>query len=280
MRPALRYHGQKWKLYEWISSFFPPHTCYCEPYGGGAGILLQKPPSPYEVYNDLGDVALFFQTLREQPDALADLIRNTPYSRFEYLHAMRGAHEFQGLKPIEAARRFLVQSWQSRGTTAGSNNNTGWRYEREAGRGGGTVISDWLAVPANIIQIADRLRSVQIEHSDAIDCIQRYDAPGTLFYVDPPYVWTTRNPRRAGKVYQYEMADVDHRALADTLSHIKGVAIVSGYPSDLYAEIYTGWRMETRQVTTDHPDKMATECLWIHPRISEMKYGQRDLFLN
>lgn len=49
-RPALRYYGSKWRLGNWIIQYLPPHTCYCEPYGGAAGVLLQKELSQYEVY--------------------------------------------------------------------------------------------------------------------------------------------------------------------------------------------------------------------------------------
>lgn len=64
-RPALRYFGSKSKLAPWIISHFPRHMSYCEPFGGGANVLLQKPRVPVETYNDLdGRVVNFFRVLR------------------------------------------------------------------------------------------------------------------------------------------------------------------------------------------------------------------------
>ena len=60
-------------------------------------------------------------------------------------------------------------------------------------------------------EIALRLLRVQIENRPATEVIDLYDAPGTLFYCDPPYVHASRGDSKA---YGFEMTDDDHRHLA------------------------------------------------------------------
>lgn len=87
MLTALIYPGGKVKISSWVISFFPRHKIYVEPFGGAAGVLLNKAPSPLEVYNDLNsDLVNFFRVLRDKEKA-AELIRRlklTPYAREEY----------------------------------------------------------------------------------------------------------------------------------------------------------------------------------------------------
>ena len=69
-RPALRYHGGKWRLAPWIIGHFPAHKIYCEPFCGAASVLLRKPRSRIEIINDLdSEVTNLFQILRDPEHA-------------------------------------------------------------------------------------------------------------------------------------------------------------------------------------------------------------------
>lgn len=258
-RPALRYHGGKWLLAEWIIDFFPRHDCYVEPFAGAANVLLRKKPAVHEVYNDLNsEVVNFFHCLREYPDELIRVINLTPYSRQEWEQAWEYHPE-----PIERARRFYVRSWQSYGSpTSETSSATGWRNQKSKGtasalRGHHDTARLW--------DVAARLLAVQIENEDAAAVIKRYDTRNTLFYVDPPYVFSTRSDW-SGRAYQGEMSDEDHIKLSTVLKSVEGMVVLSGYDSDLYRRLYTGWDVVKRE-SRDITGGTQTEFLWLSPGV-------------
>lgn len=264
-RPALRYHGGKWRLAPWIIEHLPDdHECYVEPFGGAASVLLTKRPSPIEVYNDLdSEVVNFFRVLRERTEDLQRAVLLTPYAREE----QQGAYEIDGADELERARKFFVIAWQSRGASRG-NWRTGWRFMRVRTLRGQTPTDDWRGVD-RLLELAARLRDVAIEHDDALKVIKRFDGPNTLFYCDPPYVRETRSVRWSEKAYRHEMTDEDHRALAERLRSVRAMVVLSGYHSALYDELYGDWPTVQRSVATDGSTGRigsATEVLWLSPR--------------
>lgn len=264
-RPALRYHGGKWRLATWILGFLPDHDSYIEPYSGSAAVLLRKPRTPIEVYNDLdGDVVNFFRVLRERPDELIRAIRWTPFAHAEQQLSLQPCND-----ELEQARRLYVRSFLTiSGPTA--QWNSGWRRQKvfSRGRSGAsrmkTAAMSFMEVE-HLYQIAERLRGVTIESMDALDLIAKYDNPRAAFYVDPPYVFETRT-RVAASAYQHEMTDDQHRDMVAVLRNCDGAVLLSGYDCELYQELLGDWTRHTRDVRTNgNTNRMATETLWLNP---------------
>jgi DNA adenine methylase len=70
--------------------------------------------------------------------------------------------------------------------------------------------------------------------------IAKFDGPGTLHYIDPPYMPETRSQKRRN--YRFEMTDEDHAELASALQSVKGMVVLSGYDCPLYANLQTCMR--------------------------------------
>lgn len=263
-RPILKYPGGKFRLASWILDQFPAHTSYVEPFCGAASVFFRKPPSYIEVLNDLdSDVINFFDVLRSQPDQLVRAIALTPFSREEYWRSFTSPDP----DPVEKARLFFVRSWQSFGAIS-KTDRSGWRYDYyDRGDGRKALTEEWSDIDR--LQVAaTRLKMALLEHDTAINTINRYDTPETLFYVDPPYLPDTRSLRRRSTTYNHEMTRDDHRELANVLTNVQGMVILSGYPSQVYDELYPGWKALTRTATTNG-NSTATEGLWLSPNLLE-----------
>lgn len=265
-RPALRYHGAKWILSPWVVSCLPSsHDSYVEPYGGSAAVLLRKPRSNLEIYNDLdGDVVNFFQVLREREDDLIRAIHWTPFAHAEQQLSMEPTAD-----PLERARRLYVRSHLTiSGPTA--QWNVGWRRQKVFSRGRNGIgrmkpAAMSFTETEHLYQVAERLRGVIIEQADALEVIRRYDNARAVFYVDPPYVATTRK-RWTASAYQHEMTNEDHRELAAVLHTCRGMVILSGYDGPLYQELFGDWRrLEHQARTNGNTAQTATESLWLNP---------------
>lgn len=232
----LNYPGAKWRIADWIIKHFPEHKTYVEPYAGSAAVFFRKDPSRIETINDMDcEIINLFECIRKDPEKLAFMVANTPFSRYEYEQSnVNTSDEF------ENARKILVRSWQSFGYR--TSEMTGWKNDI-VGREYAYALRHWNQLPEAILKIVDRLKQAQIECRPALEVVKKYNKPGVLMYIDPPYLLSTRNRKQ----YKYEMSEEEHIELLDTLNHHQGSIILSGYDNKLYNELLSGWEKDNIQ---------------------------------
>jgi DNA adenine methylase len=267
-RPVLRYHGGKWRIARWIISHFPPHRIYVEPYGGAGSVLMRKERSDGEIYNDLDDeIVNVFRVLRSPRLAgrLERQLRLTPYSRAEFLQSFQPAHG-----RVERARRTITRLTMSHGSSGRRVGMTGFRSKCWAQRR--NEATTWREYPDQIALFVDRLQGVVIENRPALDVIRQHDSSGTLFYVDPPYVISTRTGIRSRgeaeggwRNYRHNLTDQEHRELVQVLKTCEGMVVLSGYDSELYRDLLPDWRIERKETLADG-GRRRTEMLWLSSR--------------
>jgi DNA adenine methylase len=223
-------------------------------------VLLRKPRAYAEIFNDLNsEVVNLFKVARDNEANLRRLVELTPYSREEW----NLSHEPVD-NALEKARRFLVRSHMSHGSSGVcSRSRSGFRGS--AVRKGSCPSHDWIRYPEALSLISERLQGVIVENKNAIELVKYHDSTQTLIYADPPYVHSTRTwfTAQYKSAYSHEMCDSDHVVLADVLKSVKGFVVLSGYESELYAELYKGWLKVKKDVKADKSVDR-TECLWLN----------------
>ena len=255
-RPILRYHGGKWLLAPWIIAHFPSHRLYVEPFCGAASVLVRKPRSEREIISDVdADVVQVLVSLRD--DAAALLSR---------LHQLR--HDQQHLElvqlfsddPMERAARMIARSVFGR---ASASATSPWALTlRGAGQTQRDMQAEWLRKLADLPRASARLQSVTILKADAPEMIKKLDSMDTLFYLDPPYLSSTRDN---GADYRAEMSHYDHARLLFELQMVKGAVVISGYRSELYHEMLDrcGW-VRLEKATFSDQAQPRQEAIWLN----------------
>lgn len=270
MRPPFAYYGGKGGMAARIVGLLPPHRVYIEPFAGSLAVLFAKQPSTHEIVNDIdGGVVTFFRVLRERREDLEEVCRLTPHARGEY----RAAELSEDLDELELARRFWVRVNQSFAKTAGVQ--TGWSVTTARTQ---SIPNSVRGRIDRFEECAQRLMGVTIECCDGPGLIERLATPDTCIYADPPYLAETRRGRdrqRPGD-YLHDMGLAeDHVRLAEVLHKTPAAVVLSGYPSDLYEDLYGDWpRIEV--ATTVHSSNAATagrgkrtEVLWSNRPLDE-----------
>lgn len=212
-----------------------PHQSYAEPFVGMGGIFLRRSTRPpAEVINDLGrDVANLFRILQRHYPQFLDCLRFqlTTRTEFERLVATRP----ETLTDLERAARFLyLQRTAFGGKVSGRNFGVS---PGRAARFNLTTLEPMLE------DVHARLAGVVIECLPYTDFIRRYDSPGTLFYLDPPY-WGCE-----GDYGKAMFARADFERLAEQLAGIRGRFLMSINDVPEVREVFGRFEMEEVEVS-------------------------------
>ncbi len=212
-----------------------PHVTYAEVFVGMGGIFLRRDQRPQsEVINDWSDdVSTFFRVLQHHYVAFLDMIRFQIGSRsnFEKLLAM----EPTSLTDMQRAARFLyIQRLCFGGKVAGRN------FGVAPGR---PSRFDVTKLQPMLEAVHERIASVTIEHLRWQDFLRRYDRPGTLFYLDPPY-FNSEGDYGAGMFGRDEFAE-----MAAMLASLNGRFILSLNDHPEVRKIFASFSMEEVQTT-------------------------------
>lgn len=219
LNSPFKWVGGKSRLRKYIIALLPPHTCYVEPFAGAAWVLFGKPPSNVEILNDIDqELITFFRVVREQPEDLIasfdlELVSRAEFERLAnldttYLTDVQRAHRFYYL---------IMAGW------GGELHYPRFQTSISDGGHGNRLIGALKHLRQRIQPIHERLRTVIVENLDWQVCIDRYDRPNSVMYLDPPYPDNKCN-------YAYNMRDWnDHQRLAERLGTTSCRWILSSY---------------------------------------------------
>lgn len=208
--PMVPWVGGKRRLAPQILPLLPEHSCYVEPFAGAAALFFAKQPVKVEVLNDVnGDLVSLYRVVQHHLDEFVRQFRWALTSR--QLYAWLQETRPETLTDIQrAARFFYLQKCGFGGKVDGQTFGTATTAPSRL---------NLLRIEEDLSAVHLRLHQVFIEHLDWANCIERYDRPHTLFYLDPPY-WGTEG-------YGVEFGLEQYDLMAQLLRTIKGKAAVS-----------------------------------------------------
>ncbi|MGG4774846.1 DNA adenine methylase [Paenalcaligenes sp. Me52] len=227
-KPIIPWMGGKRRLAKHILPIFPEHTCYVEPFAGGAALFFMRPnPAKVEVLNDLnGDLVNLYRVVQHH---LEEFIR-----QYKWALTSRQLFEWEKMKRPEtltdiqrAARFFYLQKL----AFGGKSDSPTFGYATTSPSKFG-----FLRLEEELSMAHLRLCQVHVEHLHWADCVKRYDRPHSLFYLDPPY-WET-----AG--YGNEFGIDEYVRMAEVMRTMQGKAILSINDHPDIREIFKGFTFD------------------------------------
>lgn len=232
IRPVAPYVGGKRNLSGRLAAMIgaTKHRAYVEPFVGMGGVFFRRDRRPpVEVINDISsDVTNLFRILQRHYQQFLEVLKWQITSRAEFERLLQINPDT--LTDLERAARFIyLQRLAFGGKVAGRNfgvsTTTGARFDLTK------------LVPA-LEDVHERLSGVVIERLSYDKLIARYDRPGSLFYLDPPY-WGCTNDYGLNV-----FSEADFERLSRILKEIDGRFILSINETPEVRAIFAGFAIE------------------------------------
>jgi len=242
------YFAGKQRLVKDIIARMPEHHCYVEPFGGFCSVLLNKPVSEVEVYNDINkDVVNLLLCIKEYPfDLFSELIM-MPYSRALYEQLIGILDEpFQMPDPKRAAQWYYINESTFSGIHSAKVYSGTWRH--------GVTRNHALQIRRNVwrlFAVSKRLYRVHIENKDYQYILDHYDGEDTLFYLDPPYYQTD-------DALGISWTRKEHEELQKRLKVLKGKWLLTYNDAPEVMDLYNGYSVERITLPQSAPDSKQT----------------------
>jgi len=233
LNSPIKWVGGKSRLRKYIIPLIPDHSCYVEPFAGGAWVLFGKSPSSVEVINDIdAELINFFDVIKRRPKAFLKSFSWTIVSRYQF-NALAHTDPLK-MSSIARAHRFyylIMAGW------GGELKYPRFQTSISDGGHGNRLIGALKHLEEKILPVHQRLQTVIIENLDWRDCIERYDSPHTFMYLDPPYPGNGVN-------YAHNMRDWKHHyELVERLRAIKGKWMMSSYDQPEVRALFSDFQM-------------------------------------
>ncbi|TAY75328.1 DNA adenine methylase [Rhizobium ruizarguesonis] len=211
-----------------------PHEVYAEPFVGMGGVFLRRNLAPkMEVINDIsGEVANLFRILQRHYPQFMETLRFQITSRREFDRLSRT--DPSTLTDLERAARFLyLQRLAFGGKVRGQN----FGISMQGGR------FNLMKLAPQLEEIHERMAGVVIENLPWRRFIERYDRPGALFYLDPPY-WGSEDDYGKAVFSRSEFVE-----MAEVLRDLEGRFILSINDVSEIRELFSGCQIQPVELT-------------------------------
>ena len=241
MKPPIKWLGGKQRMLKFLLPRVPKHNTYCEVFGGSGALLFAKPKCLFEIYNDMNVGLVNFFIVLQTPDMFKEFyekVQVTPFSRELYREYTKTWDKQE--TAVEKAHQWYTVTRQSMNALFGM----GWAISKVRNES-----NVWFGQMKMLPEMHKRFKDVQVWNVDWRTILKFHDSQSAFFYLDPPYVMSTRT---TGERYAHELSDDDHEELIDTILKLKGKVLLSGYPNPIYDDKLSGkWTRESFDLIVD-----------------------------